>query len=72
VPDLVSGLFVSVIKRIMEMDSLSDTVVMSGGVVAYNPHIVKMVQERIGSPVLVPDYPQYSGAIGAALFAMTL
>lgn len=72
VPDLVSGLFVSVIKRIMEMDSFSDTVVMSGGVVAYNPHIVKMVQERIGRSVLVPDYPQYSGAIGAALFAMTL
>ena len=72
VPDLVSGLFVSVIKRIMEMDSFSDTVVMSGGVVAYNPHLVKMVQERIGRSVLVPDYPQYSGAIGAALFAMTL
>jgi (R)-2-hydroxyacyl-CoA dehydratese activating ATPase len=72
VPDLVSGLFVSVVKRIMEMDSFSDTVVMSGGVVDWNPHIVKMLQERIDRPVLVPDHPQYSGAMGAALFAMTL
>ncbi len=72
VPDIVSGLFVSVIKRIMEMDSFTDTVVMSGGVVAHNPHLVKMVQERIERPVLVPEYPQFSGAIGAALFALEL
>jgi activator of 2-hydroxyglutaryl-CoA dehydratase len=45
---------------------------MSGGVVDWNPHIVKMLQERIDRPVLVPDHPQYSGAMGAALFAMTL
>jgi len=70
VPDLVNGLFVSVIQRIMEMDSFTDAVVMSGGVVAYNPHLVDMLQERIGKPVLVPDYPQFSGAIGAALFAL--
>ena len=70
VPDIVNGLFMSVIKRIMEMDSFTDTVVMSGGVVAYNPHLVKMLQEKIGRPVLVPDYPQFSGALGAALFAL--
>jgi predicted CoA-substrate-specific enzyme activase len=70
VPDLVNGLFVSVIKRIMEMDSLSDAVVVSGGVVAYNPYLVNMLQDRIGRPVLVPEYPQFSGAVGAALFAL--
>ncbi len=70
VPDIVKGLYLSVIKRLLEMDALGDTVVMSGGVVAYNPYLVKMVEERIGREVLVPDYPQYSGAFGAALFAM--
>ena len=70
VPDIVKGLFSSVIKRIMEMDPFADTVVMSGGVVAYNPYLVKMVEERIGRAVLVPEYPQLSGAVGAALFAM--
>jgi activator of 2-hydroxyglutaryl-CoA dehydratase len=69
VPDLVSGLFVSVIKRVMEMDSLTGAVVMSGGVVAHNPYLVNILQERIGRPVLVPEYPQFSGAVGAALFA---
>ena len=70
VPDIVKGLYLSVVKRLLEMDALGDTVVMSGGVVAYNPYLVKMVEERIGREVLVPDYPQYSGAFGAALFAM--
>jgi len=70
VPDIVKGLYLSVIKRLLEMDALGDTVVMSGGVVAYNPYLVKMVEERIGREVLVPDFPQYSGAFGAALFAM--
>jgi predicted CoA-substrate-specific enzyme activase len=70
VPGIVKGLYLSVIKRLFEMDALGNTVVMSGGVVAYNPYLVKMVAERIGREVLVPDYPQYSGAFGAALFAM--
>ena len=52
------------------MDPFTDTVVMSGGVVAYNPYLVRMVEERIGRTVLVPEYPQLSGAVGAALFAM--
>ena len=70
VPDIVKGLYLSVVKRLLEMDALGDTVVMSGGVVAYNPYLVKMVEERIGRGVLVPEYPQYSGAFGAALFAV--
>lgn len=70
VPDIVKGLFLSVIKRIMEMDSLTENVVMTGGVVAHNPYLVKMVEEAIGREVLVPQFPQLTGAIGAALFAL--
>jgi len=72
VPDLVSGLFSSVIQRIMEMDSFTERVVMSGGVVAYNPYMVTLLEDRIGRPVRVPEYPQFSGAVGAALYAMHL
>lgn len=68
-PDIVKGLFFSVIKRILEMDTLSEKVVMTGGVVAHNPFLVKMVEEIIGKKVLVPEYPQLTGAVGAALFA---
>ena len=70
VPDIVKGLFLSVIKRIMEMDSLTEKVVMTGGVVAHNPYLVKMVEEAIGRGVLVPQFPQLTGAIGAAIYAI--
>jgi predicted CoA-substrate-specific enzyme activase len=70
VPDIVKGLFYSVIKRVLEMDSLTETVVMTGGVVAHNPYLVKMVREITKREVLVPEYPQLTGAVGAALFAL--
>jgi activator of 2-hydroxyglutaryl-CoA dehydratase len=31
--------------------------------------MIEMVEEMIGRNVLVPEYPQFTGAIGAALFA---
>ena len=70
VTDIVKGIFYSVIKRVLEMDSLTERVVMTGGVVAHNPYIVKMTEEMIGRPVLLPEFPQLAGAIGAALYAM--
>ncbi len=68
-PDLVKGIFLSMIRRVLEMDSLSERVVMTGGVVAHNPYLVQMVRDIIGNEVLVPRHPQLTGAIGAALFA---
>lgn len=70
VPDIVKGLFFSVIKRVMEMDTLSRTVIMTGGVVAHNPYLVEMVEEVTGRDVRVPEHPQFTGALGAALYAM--
>jgi activator of 2-hydroxyglutaryl-CoA dehydratase len=70
VTDIVKGLFFSVIKRVMEMDSLSEYVVMTGGVVAHNAFLVLMTEEMIGRRILVPEYPQLTGALGAALYAM--
>jgi predicted CoA-substrate-specific enzyme activase len=69
-PDIVKGLFLSMVKRVMEMDSFTDKVVMTGGVVAHNPFLVKMFEEILGREVLVPQYPQFTGAVGAALFAI--
>jgi len=70
VPDLVKGIFYSVIKRVLEMDSLAGRVVMTGGVVANNPYLVEMVRETVDHDILVPEHPQLTGAVGAALFAM--
>lgn len=70
IPDIVKGVFFSVIRRVLEMDSLTDNVVMTGGVVAHNRNMVKMTEEIIRREVLVPKHPQLTGAIGAALYAM--
>jgi predicted CoA-substrate-specific enzyme activase len=69
-PDIVKGVFFSMVKRVLEMDALTQKVVMTGGVVAHNPFMVKMTEEIIEREILVPDYPQLTGAIGAALYAM--
>lgn len=68
--DIVKGVFYSMIKRVLEMDALTEKVVMTGGVVAHNPFMVKMTEEMIEREILVPDYPQLTGAIGAALYAI--
>jgi activator of 2-hydroxyglutaryl-CoA dehydratase len=43
---------------------------MTGGVVEHNSYIVEMVREITGREVLVPEHPQLTGAVGAALFAI--
>jgi predicted CoA-substrate-specific enzyme activase len=69
VADLVKAAFRSVTKRIFEMDLLAGDVVMTGGVVAHNPILVELVSAALGRGVLVPEYPQFTGALGAALIA---
>ena len=70
--DLVRGLFNSVAKRILEMERLTGRVIMSGGVVAYNPIVAEIISERAGVDVEVAPHPQEMGAFGAALFAAEL
>ncbi len=70
VTDIVKGVFYSVIKRVLEMDSLTENVVMTGGVVAHNPYLVTMTEEIIDRRILIPEHPQLTGAIGAALYAL--
>ena len=68
-PEIIKAAFRSVVKRIVEMDPLTGQVVMTGGVVAHNPIIVELISDALGREVLVPDHPQYTGALGAALIA---
>jgi (R)-2-hydroxyacyl-CoA dehydratese activating ATPase len=70
VEDIVQGAFRSVVRRILEMDTVEAPLVLTGGVVAHNPVIAGLVQESFGKEVLVPPDPQYVGALGAALFAL--
>lgn len=68
-PEITLAAFRSVAKRILEMDPLTGQVVMTGGVVAHNPVVVDLLSEALGREVLVPDHPQHTGALGAALIA---
>lgn len=67
---IVRGVFRSVVKRVMEMDTLTDTVVVTGGVIEHNPFIADLIREETDVPVVVPPHPQITGALGAALYAL--
>jgi predicted CoA-substrate-specific enzyme activase len=67
--DIVMGLFTSVAKRILEMDTLTGRVIMSGGVVAYNPIVAEIIGRRAKKKVEIAPNPQEMGAFGAALLA---
>ena len=69
VASIVRGAFMSVIQRVVEMDPLAGQVVLTGGVVAHNPTIADILGEKLGHPVGVPPFPQFTGAMGAALVA---
>jgi predicted CoA-substrate-specific enzyme activase len=70
VADIVRGIFSSVIKRVLEMDTMDGNVVMSGGVVAHNPFLVTMFEEKLQRKIFVPPHPQLTGAFGAALYSL--
>jgi len=70
VEDIIKGIFDSVIKRALEMDPLEGDIVMSGGVVAHNPFLVHMFEQKLGRAIFVPPLPQLTGAFGAALYAL--
>ena len=51
------------------MDVLEGRVVATGGVVAYHPAVVALLERALKVPVIVPPHAQEIGAIGAALAA---
>jgi len=69
IEDLVRSAYESVVKRVIEMEELGGTIVMTGGVVAHNNILVEILERYIGDEILTPPHPQLTGAIGAALFA---
>jgi len=70
IEEIVRGLFVSVVKRVLEMGVLSGRVIVTGGVVAFNPIVAELLSLRSGKEVEIAPHPQEMGAFGAALFAL--
>jgi predicted CoA-substrate-specific enzyme activase len=69
VANIVRGAFNSVVNRIVEMDRVDGMLVMTGGVVAHNPFLAKLIGKAFGTEAHIAPYAQYNGAFGAALFA---
>ncbi len=57
------------VKRVIELGTLEDIVVLTGGVIKYNEIILEILAKTIEKEILTPPYPQLNGAVGAALFA---
>ena len=70
VEDLIKSAFGSVIKRIIEMTQIEGNVVLTGGVIAHNSIVGEILKTELNAEILIPPYPQFTGAVGAALFAL--
>lgn len=68
--EIALGCMYSVADRILEMDRLTDPVVVTGGVCEYFPGVVKALAERSRLPVEILPEPIMAGALGAALYAL--
>ncbi len=72
VENMVHGAFQSIVNRIIELGITGieeSDIVMTGGVVQYNPFIVQLLGEKIGKKIMVPPKPQIIGALGASIIA---
>lgn len=75
--DIIAGLHRAICNRVFgllrgRLQKLqSGAVVLTGGV-ARNQGIISAFKEKAGNEVLVPLYPQFTGALGAAVIAREL
>jgi len=72
--DIAYGISKAIAKRVVAMGvgshvGYGEPIVFSGGV-ARNVGVVKAIEEVLGKRVLIPDEPQMTAALGAALFAL--
>lgn len=75
--DIVAGLHRAITNRVYSLlrgrvrGSSADFLVLTGGV-ARNKGIADALTEKVGAQVHVPDEPQFTGALGAAVIASEL
>jgi activator of 2-hydroxyglutaryl-CoA dehydratase len=65
--NIIRGLYDSVVKRILEMDTLSGRLIVTGGVVAFHPMVAELLGARVGVAAEIAPHAQEMGALGAAL-----
>ncbi|MEW6439359.1 MAG: acyl-CoA dehydratase activase [bacterium] len=71
-PDILNGLHMAVADRVAALAArvgLQAPAAITGGV-ARNTGVVKALEERLGTALLIPPEPQLTGCLGAALIAL--
>lgn len=69
--DIVAGIHYSLAKRVAAMARKArfrNEVMLTGGG-GLNPGLARALEDELTADVFIPDYPQFNGAIGAALIA---
>lgn len=69
--DIIAGIHQAIASRIYAMAAripVEQLIIMTGGV-ARNPGVVRALEKRFASEIVVPEEPQHTGALGAALIA---
>ena len=72
--DITSGIHISIARRVVSMVKrlgMITPVAMSGGV-ALNIGLVNALEKLLETPIITTPLSQYSGALGAALYAQSL
>jgi len=72
ISNIVAGIHQSVAKRVAGLAmrvGIKKDVVLTGGV-AQNSGIVRALERELGVELLIPEYPQLTGALGAALLGL--
>ena len=69
--NIAAGLHTAIAARALGLAGrvgVSSPVLLTGGV-AHNSGVVLALEKRAGVPIIVPSFPQFAGALGAALIA---
>jgi predicted CoA-substrate-specific enzyme activase len=69
--EIIAGIHEAIAVRVATMVGripVRDRVVLTGGV-AHNAGVARMLEEKLGQSITVPEHAQLAGAIGAALIA---
>lgn len=67
--EIIRGVYGSVVQRILEMESLDNNVIITGGTIAHNPVLIDIFTEKVNVKIVTPPSPQFVGALGACLYA---
>ena len=69
---IAKGVFVSMTERALDTVGIVSQLVLTGGVAAYNPFFCSLLASKVKGTLSVSPLSQYTGAVGAALYAIDL